>query len=118
MDFNQVVVQNMLQRIDISVDIAESGAQALDLLERNDYDLIFMDVRMPVMNGYEATETIRARQDHLADIPILALTAEATKSDVRKCLEAGMDVHLSKPLRISDVVEALNSLDKLASPVG
>jgi CheY-like chemotaxis protein len=114
--FNQVVVQNMLERIGISVDIAQNGAEALEMLERNEYDLIFMDVRMPVMNGYEATETIRARRDALADIPILALTAEATKSDVRKCLDAGMDVHLSKPLRISDVVRALDSLEKLPVP--
>ena len=116
--FNQVVVQNMLERIGISVDIAQNGAEALEMLDQNDYDLVFMDVRMPVMNGYEATETIRARRDALRDIPILALTAEATKNDVRKCLDAGMDVHLSKPLRISDVVSALDSLEKLQSPVG
>jgi len=111
--FNQVVVQNMLERIGISVDIAQNGAEALELLEKNRYDLIFMDVRMPVMNGYEATETIRRRGDALSDIPILALTAEATKSDVRKCLDAGMNVHLSKPLRIADVVKAINSLESL-----
>jgi CheY-like chemotaxis protein len=72
---------------------------------------------MPIMNGYEATETIRRRGDSLADIPILALTAEATKSDVRKCLEAGMNVHLSKPLRITDVVKAIDSLENLPVPV-
>jgi signal transduction histidine kinase/CheY-like chemotaxis protein len=115
--FNQVVVQNMLERIGISVDIAQNGAEALELLEQNTYDMIFMDVRMPVMNGYEATETIRRRGDKLADIPILALTAEATKSDVRKCLEAGMNVHLSKPLRISDVVKAIDSLETLPATV-
>ena len=56
-----------------------------------------------VMNGYEATETIRARRDRLADIPILALTAEATKSDVRKCLEAGMDDYLGKPYDLEEL---------------
>jgi len=112
---NQVVVKKMLQRIGIEVDIAENGLAALEKLESNSYDLVFMDVRMPVMNGYVATETIRARTDGLADIPILALTAEATKSDVKKCLQAGMNVHLSKPLRLADVVEALDSLEILTT---
>jgi CheY-like chemotaxis protein len=108
--FNQVVVRNLLRRIDIEVDIAENGQEALAMLERGGYDLVFMDVRMPVMNGYEATERIRARKDELAAIPILAVTADATRSDVRKCLEAGMDRHLSKPLRLAEVVQALESL--------
>ena len=108
--FNQVVVKSMLERIGISVDIAENGAEALDLFERNEYDLVFMDVRMPIMNGYDCTEAIRGRTDDRKDVPILALTAEATKSDAEKCLAAGMNVHLSKPLRLTDVVKAIDSL--------
>jgi len=72
-----------------------------------------MDVRMPIMNGYDCTEAIRSRKDDRADVPILALTAEATKSDAEKCLAAGMNVHLSKPLRITEVVTAINSLENL-----
>jgi signal transduction histidine kinase len=111
--FNQIVVKSMLERIGISVDIAENGAEALELFEANEYDLVFMDVRMPIMNGYDCTEAIRSRGDDRADVPILALTAEATKSDAEKCLAVGMNVHLSKPLRISEVVKAINSLENL-----
>ncbi len=111
--FNQVVVKSMLERIGISVDLAENGAEALELFDRNDYDLVFMDVRMPVMNGYDCTEAIRSRGDAKADVPILALTAEATKSDAEKCLAVGMNAHLSKPLRVSEVVKAINLLDNL-----
>ena len=109
--FNQVVVKGMLERIGIKVDLAENGAEALDLFEQNQYDLIFMDVRMPIMNGYACTEAIRALKDERANIPIMALTAEATNSDAEKCLAVGMNVHLSKPLRISEVVKAIKALD-------
>ena len=108
--FNQVVARSLLQRVGIEVEIAENGVRALEMLDVGDYDLVFMDVRMPVMNGYEATIRIRARDDATASIPILAVTADATRSDVRKCLEAGMDLHLSKPLRLTDVAAAVVSL--------
>ncbi|MEN8006846.1 MAG: ATP-binding protein [Candidatus Krumholzibacteriota bacterium] len=108
--FNQVVVKSMLERIGISVDIAENGAEALELFDRNEYDLVFMDVRMPIMNGYDCTEAIRSRDNGRQDVPILALTAEATKSDAEKCMAVGMDVHLSKPLRLTEVVKAINSV--------
>jgi len=111
--FNQVVVKSMLERIGIDVDIAENGREALDLFDRNEYDLVFMDVRMPVMNGYDCTEAIRRRKDGKQNVPILALTAEATKPDAEKCLTVGMNVHLSKPLRLSEVVKAINSLINL-----
>ncbi len=114
--FNQVVVKNMLERIGITVDIAENGAEALEMFNEKEYDLIFMDVRMPIMNGYDCTEAIRALNDDRANVPILALTAEATKGDADKCLAVGMNVHLSKPLRIADVVKAINSLEKLPVP--
>jgi signal transduction histidine kinase len=108
--FNQTVVVNLMRRIGIEVEIAENGAQALEMLENEKYDLVFMDIRMPIMNGYEATQAIRSRHDHLARIPIIALTAEATRADVRKSKESGMDVHLTKPVRIAEVVQALESL--------
>ena len=115
--FNQVVVKSMLERIGIAVDLAENGAEALELYDRNHYDLVFMDIRMPIMNGYECTEAIRSRGDGRARVPILALTAEAAKCDAEKCLAAGMDVHLSKPLRIANVVKAINSLENLPAIV-
>ncbi len=108
--FNQVVVRNLAKRIGISVDIAENGAEAVRMVGEGEYDLVLMDIRMPVMNGYEAAARIRARGDEIASIPILAVTAEATKADIQQCLDAGMDQHLSKPLRIADVAAAVQRL--------
>ncbi len=108
--FNQVVVRNLARRIGIAVDIAENGEEAVRMVGDGAYDLVFMDIRMPVMNGYEAAQRIRARDDAIARIPILALTAEATRADVQQCLDAGMDQHLAKPLRIADVVAAIDRL--------
>jgi CheY-like chemotaxis protein len=108
--FNQVVVRNLARRIGIAVDIAENGEEAVRMVGEGVYDLVFMDIRMPVMSGYEAAERIRARGDEIARIPILALTAEATRADVQQCLDAGMDQHLAKPLRIADVVAAIDKL--------
>jgi len=115
--FNQVVVLNLLKKIGIACEVAENGKQALEMIGQSAFDLVFMDVRMPIMNGYEATEAIRARQDHIADIPILALTGESTKSDVARCLDVGMNLHLSKPVRLAMLVESIRSLG-LAEPVG
>ncbi|MCB1182462.1 response regulator [bacterium] len=109
--FNQVVMKNLAQRLGITVDMAENGAEALEMVENADYDLVFMDVRMPVMNGHEATRRIRARSDHRAGLPILAVTAEATKNDVAACLESGMNLHLAKPVRVVDLVAAIESLN-------
>ncbi|MCP4574552.1 MAG: response regulator [bacterium] len=116
--FNQVVVKNLLNRVGVEVDIAENGAVALEMLDQAAYDVVFMDVRMPIMNGYEATEKIRARDDELAGIPIFAVTADATRSDVQKCLEAGMNKHLSKPLRMKDVIKALSTVACETTPAG
>ncbi|MFT5233464.1 MAG: two-component system sensor histidine kinase RpfC [Candidatus Krumholzibacteriia bacterium] len=113
--FNQIVMQNLVKRIGITVDIAENGAEALEMVDQNEYDLIFMDVRMPVMNGHEATQHIRARSDAKAQLPIIAVTAEATKHDVGECLNSGMDRHLSKPLRIVDLVAIIDDLGILKS---
>jgi len=115
--FNQVVVRNLLKRVGISVEVAENGEQALAMLDRGGFDLVFMDVRMPVMNGYECTERIRARGDAAARIPILAVTADATRSDVQQCLASGMDLHLSKPLRLAEVIEAIKALDLVPAAV-
>jgi len=111
--FNQIVMQNLVKRIGIEVDIAENGVEALEMVDKHDYDLVFMDVRMPVMNGHEATGHIRARQDDKAKLPIIAVTAEATKHDVNECLDSGMDRHLAKPLRIVDLVATIDELDIL-----
>jgi CheY-like chemotaxis protein len=93
----QIVTRGLLEDVGLVVDLAEDGLQALQLARQNPYALILMDMQMPVMNGVEATEVIRA--DSLnRDTPILAMTANAFDEDRETCLTAGMNEHISKPV--------------------
>lgn len=96
---NQKVAVHLLQKKGHRVTVAENGRQALEILEKEKFDLVLMDVQMPEMDGFEATRKIREREkvggQHL---PIVAMTAHAMKGDREKCLEAGMDDYLAKPL--------------------
>lgn len=112
---NQMVVRKILERIGVTCRVAGNGQAALDLLEAEEFDVVFMDIRMPVMNGYEATRAIRGRADGKSRVPILALTGEATPNDVLKCLEAGVDLHLAKPIRLEKIIDALAGLPELAA---
>jgi CheY-like chemotaxis protein len=97
---NQKVIIAMLSQYDIDPDIAENGQIALDKLAKSVYDLILMDCQMPVMDGYITTRELRlleARLD-LPHQPVIALTADAMKGDREKCLAAGMDDYLAKPI--------------------
>lgn len=113
--FNQIVIQNILKRIGVTSKLAENGQEALEVLDSDSFDVVFMDVRMPVMNGYDATRAIRNRQDEKGLIPILALTGEATKADIKLCLESGMDRHLAKPIRLQKIVSALREVPGIAA---
>ena len=95
---NQMVAQKLLKKFGYRADVAANGQEALRALELIDYDLILMDCQMPVMDGYEATREIRARTWRAANVPIIALTALATRGQREKCLEAGMNDYLSKPI--------------------
>jgi len=95
---NQRVALLMLEKIGCNVDVAANGIEALKSLELFSYDLIFMDCQMPEMDGYEATRNIRRMSNPTAEIPIIALTANAFKEDQEKCLEAGMDDFVTKPV--------------------
>ena len=92
---NQKLLQVLLHKAGLTADLANNGQQAVDAALATAYDLIFMDIQMPVMNGYDATRTLRQHGIH---IPIVALTANALKGDSEKCLEAGCDGYLSKPI--------------------
>ncbi|WP_094602988.1 Sensor histidine kinase RcsC [Sporomusa silvacetica DSM 10669] len=94
--FNQQVATELLRGAGLDVDIASDGSEAVDAVTLNDYDLILMDVQMPVMGGYEATSMIRSRGK--ADLPIIAMTAHAIPGAREECLSAGMDDYISKPL--------------------
>ena len=83
--------------------MAANGAEALERIAARDYDLVFMDCQMPIMDGYEATK--RIRQGRLASVPIVAMTANAMKGDRERCLAVGMTDYLSKPLKSETVAE-------------
>ncbi len=111
---NQQVVKKMLEKVGCRVDVAENGREALSVLkltlppeERPHYDIVFMDVQMPVMDGLRATSMIRAQEDPGAHVPIIAITAHAMKGDREKFLEQGMDDYLSKPVRNTDLLAIL-----------
>ncbi len=95
---NQEVARDMLLSKDLQVEIANNGQEALSLLQKNSYDIVLMDVQMPVMDGLEATRRIRKLPAPKCDIPIIALTAHGLQEDREKSLAAGMDAHLTKPI--------------------
>jgi CheY-like chemotaxis protein len=94
---NQEVSRELLEAVGFVVDLAENGSQALEMAAANDYELIFMDLQMPVMNGIEATIAIRGMPAY-SKIPIVAMTANAFDEDRQQCLEAGMNDHIGKPV--------------------
>lgn len=104
---NQMVVIRMLQEFAPETRVATDGLEALRALEQETFDLVLMDVRMPNMDGLAATRAIRARGGAFADLPIIALTANAFTEDVKLCREAGMSDFLSKPLRKATLVAAV-----------
>ncbi|GAB6157746.1 hypothetical protein JCM39194_09460 [Desulfotomaculum varum] len=108
--FNQRLMVQLLAEFQVTV--AENGLQALEALERNHFDLILMDMQMPIMDGYEATRQIRSQKKY-QEIPIIALTAHAMKGDEEKCLAAGCDGYLAKPVK-RDVL--LRTINKFISP--
>jgi CheY-like chemotaxis protein len=97
---NQMVVEAMLTRLGCEVEVAEDGAAACTAAARGHYDMILMDCHMPVMDGFEATRQIRDHevQRHGARTPIVALTADALEGDRERCLAAGMDDYITKPV--------------------
>jgi CheY-like chemotaxis protein len=95
---NQKVALHILGKAGYKVQAVGDGKQVLESLALGDYDLILMDIQMPVMDGYEATRAIRGARAAYSRIPIIALTANAIKGDDVKCLQAGMDDYLTKPI--------------------
>jgi CheY-like chemotaxis protein len=95
------------------VSVASDGRDAVAALERGAFDLILMDVQMPDMDGFEATAAIRSKEKLSGGhIPIIAMTAHALKGDQERCLAAGMDAYLSKPIRTTELLAAIESMLK------
>lgn len=95
---NQMLIVRILQKWKCQLDIVNDGQQAVDILDKCDYDLILMDLQMPVLDGYETTRMIRERSDSKANIPIIALSAHANKKEEDRCILAGMNALVSKPI--------------------
>jgi len=107
---NQKVILSQLAKFQLKPDLADNGQEALNHLERQAYDLVFMDCQMPVMDGYEATRILREREVAAAcgaHTPVTALTAHASLGEREKCLSAGMDDYLSKPASRADLAAVL-----------
>jgi PAS domain S-box-containing protein len=104
---NQKVALTMLSRFGIQADVVATGVEALDALVGVAYDLVLMDCQMPEMDGFEATRRIRDRERGRRRLPVVAMTANAMVGDRERCLEAGMDDHIPKPVRVADLHRAL-----------
>jgi len=104
---NQEVTQDILELMEFTVDVAENGREALEKYEQSSYDAILMDVQMPEMDGFQTTAEIRKKEKDGRRTPIIALTANAMSGDREKCLEAGMDDYLSKPIEATKLEEIL-----------
>ena len=110
-ELNREIARDVLTRDGFQVEEAENGDVAVEKVSASEpgyYDVILMDIQMPVMNGYEAAKAIRGlEQKELADIPIIAVTANAFEEDKRAAREAGMNGHIAKPLKVKELREQL-----------
>jgi len=112
---NQKLIVSVLERRGHLVDVAPNGETAVELAAKNDYALILMDVQMPVMDGFQATAAIRAQQTpDRPRVPIVAMTAHAMRGDRERCLAAGMDAYIAKPIDIRRLIELV---EQSAEPV-
>jgi len=111
-EINQEVGQGLLEGVGVTIEIANNGQEAVDMVAANKYDVVLMDIQMPVMDGYEAASTIRKDKKH-ADLPIIAMTANVMAGDAEKSLAAGMNGHVGKPI---DPMELFSALAKWIKP--
>ncbi len=115
-DLNQEIAVSILEEAGFSVEVASNGQETVDMLSKSEagyYQVILMDVQMPIMNGYEATKTIRKLEDKkLASIPILAMTANAFEEDKLEALKSGMNGHISKPIDVDALLKTLDDVIK------
>ena len=113
-ELNQEIAMTILEEAGCAVDVASDGAEAVEKVRHsleNPYDVVLMDIQMPVMDGIEATKTIRALDDpQLARLPIVAMTANAFEEDRQRVLSAGMNGHLGKPIDVAKMFATLQSI--------
>lgn len=104
---NQLITQTMLRKKGHKVFLANHGLEALEVLKNRSFDVVLMDIQMPQMDGFEATRHIRALEGEKAKIPVVALTADVMADDLQRCLDAGMNGHVSKPIKIETLLAEL-----------
>ncbi len=113
-ELNREIATAILENVGLKVDTAEDGSEAVDIMYKaaeDEYDLIFMDIQMPTMDGYTATHEIRTlANNRKANIPIVAMTANAFEEDRKKSLEAGMNGHIAKPISIEEIAKVLDAI--------
>ena len=106
---NQKLAVRILEKQGHVVTVANDGQEALEVFGKDSFDLILMDVQMPKMDGFEATRLIRKKEKEIkGHIPIIAMTAHAMKGDRERCLDAGMDDYISKPLKLDDLFKIID----------
>jgi len=113
---NRIVVTKLLGKLGYKIDIAENGLEAVKIVGEKDYDLVFMDIQMPEMDGYEATTNIRLNEKDKKHTLIIAMTAHAMRGDKEKCLECGMDDYISKPVKKETLENIINKYFECHKP--
>ncbi len=107
-DVNRNLLTYQVQKLGCKIGLATNGKEAIKILDRKNYDIVLMDCQMPVMDGYETTKEIRKRDGKTNRVPIIALTAHVLRGEKAKCLAAGMDDYLSKPIRIQELEKMID----------
>ncbi|MFB9076233.1 response regulator [Flavobacterium procerum] len=107
---NQKLAQNVIEGFGFKIDIAENGNQGIELLSRNEYDLVLMDLQMPIRDGYQTTQYIR--REMKKSIPIIAMTAHSMAGEQNRCLDAGMNGYIPKPFKQYELLETIKSVLK------
>jgi PAS domain S-box-containing protein len=115
---NQKLAVTILQKGGYGVEAVENGIKAIEALKKTSYDLVFMDIQMPEMDGFDATKTIRRMEKGKRHTPIIAMTAHAMKGDREKCLSAGMDDYIAKPLDLTEVIRTIGKWIKSSNERG
>ncbi|WP_232312665.1 response regulator [Enterovibrio coralii] len=104
---NQEVAKGILEQFNPTIEVADNGQIALDMVQEQEFDIVLMDMQMPVMDGVTATKKIREIES-LSGMPIVAMTANAMERDVKQCKEAGMNDHVSKPIDVDELISAIS----------